>query len=60
VEETDFRRRTGVSILVIVRDDGTARGRRLLPEPTLALESGDAFVVMGPSDRIDALRGPAS
>jgi K+/H+ antiporter YhaU regulatory subunit KhtT len=60
IGDTDFRRRTGLSILVVVRDDGTARGLRVLPEPSLVLQPGDAFVVMGPSDRIDALLGGAA
>jgi CBS domain-containing protein len=58
IGQTDFRKRTGLSILVVVRDDGTPRGQRLLPDPTLLLEEGDAFVVMGPGERIDAFLKP--
>jgi K+/H+ antiporter YhaU regulatory subunit KhtT len=54
IEQTDFRRRTGLSILTVVRDDGSPRGSRLLPDPALVLRADDAFVVIGPDDRIAA------
>jgi CIC family chloride channel protein len=54
IEQADFRRSTGLSILTVVREDEGSTARRLLPEPDLVLGAGDALIVLGPGERIDA------
>jgi CIC family chloride channel protein len=56
IGDVDFRRLTGLSILTVIRADESSHGQRFLPEATLELFPGDAFVVMGPGERIDAYR----
>ncbi|MFQ5844854.1 MAG: CBS domain-containing protein, partial [Planctomycetota bacterium] len=53
--EVDFRRATGLSVITIVRSRN-GRESRLLPEPGLVLEPGDAFVVLGPDEALDEFR----
>jgi CIC family chloride channel protein len=53
---TDFRNRTGLTILTVIRpQDG--REVRILPAAATELAAGDALIVMGPIDRIQALGG---
>jgi len=56
--ETDFRRRTDLTVLTVVR---TVRGRdqRLHPSSGLVFEAGDAMIVMGPVDSIREQGGEA-
>ncbi len=53
---TNFRRKTNLSVLTIVRKrDG--REKRILPEPDIELREGDYFIVMGSEDAVKEAGG---
>jgi len=56
VRDTDFRGRTGLTILTIVRSTNGAE-KRIEARPGTVLEKGDALIVMGPVEAIQALGG---
>ena len=56
VRETDFRVQTGLTILTIIRQKNGAE-KRIEAEPATVLEPGDALIVMGPIEAIQAHGG---
>ncbi|MHC4224216.1 MAG: chloride channel protein [Planctomycetota bacterium] len=55
-KDCDFRKRTGLTVLTIVRpQDGSEI--RILPEPDTVLEEDDGLVVMGPVKAIEKMGG---
>jgi TrkA domain protein len=58
IGDTQLRRRTGVSVVAIIRDDQTIPA----PGPEVRLEPGDSAVVVGPAECIqkafELLQGP--
>ncbi|MHC4408013.1 MAG: chloride channel protein [Planctomycetota bacterium] len=51
LRETNFRADTNLTILTVVRTQGT-RESRILPEPDLELREGDELIVMGAAEDI--------
>ena len=51
LRETDFRSKTNLTILTVIRQVN-GRDKRILPESDLELETGDELIVMGPKDDV--------
>ena len=52
IGDGEFRTRTGVSIVAVIRNDAPFPA----PEPTFHLESGDVLVCVGTADGLDRVR----
>jgi len=58
--DTDFRRKTHLSVLTLIRKGkGTGKDERMLPEPDIVLQEGDAFIVLGAEEAVRKLGGQA-
>ncbi|MFI5402232.1 MAG: chloride channel protein, partial [Planctomycetota bacterium] len=53
---TDFRNRTGLTVLTVIHPEN-GREARIVPAPGTVLAAGDALIVMGAIDRIRELGG---
>ncbi|HEX5135524.1 MAG TPA: chloride channel protein [Planctomycetota bacterium] len=53
---TDFRNRTGLTVLTVIRPEN-GREVRIVPAPGTVLAEGDALIVMGPIEKIQGLGG---
>lgn len=53
---TDFRKRTGLTILTVIHVEA-GRETRVVPEPRTVLRKGDALIVMGPKGTIEEMGG---
>lgn len=56
LKDTNFRGRTNLTILTVIRPSSeSGRETRILPEPDLLLEAGDALIVMGARADVERL-----